>query len=356
MLVDVDKMELDYHLEDGLKPADGCKIDIELYDNPLDNYTIYSVKSLKEEVKEQVRYVKIPVKFNDEVVSVDPSKLNWDYEDDYAYYKFSDTSELKIYNLGVYVMSKSIRQAGVGGIIVSKDMLKVNFARNDVDSTCPLFQEINKVVLENKIKKASKQYKAMSDDERYSLLCGLRDAEQSAYAFEGKRIFGLSNGKWISWKMFLKDGRPWCFAPRGSMIADKSMQSNKAICFDEVMLEELGYDGHVDEFFDWLWADLVSEAYNPEHRLTELAKIKKQFVMFDGNEDVSDDCRVVTLKEKFSETYNYIPYGKLKKTEKRIVDVLNGLSCWDSRQIKVGVSDVASAWTDGCSYIALDRD
>jgi len=62
------------------------------------------------------------------------------------------------------------------------------------------------------------------------------------------------------------------------------------------------------------------------------------------------------LSESFSESYHYIPYGKLKKTEKRIVDVLMGLGCWDGRRIKIGVSDVASAWTDGSSYIALDRD
>jgi hypothetical protein len=327
-----------------------------LYNNPLDNYTISSVKSLKEEVKEQVRYVKIPVKFNDEVVSVDPAKIEWDFEDDYAYYKFADVSQLKIYNLGVYVMSRTIRDAGVGGIIVSKDMLKVNFARNDVDSTCPVYQEINKIVLKNKIKKATKQYKAMSADERYSLLIGLRDAEESYYSYEGKRILRLTNDKWISWKMFVKDGRSWCFAPAGDMVADKSMQSNKAICFDIQMVDEMGYDGPLDKFFDWLWADALEDMYYPEHKSKELDLLRKQFVMFDGNEHVSDSCKQTSLKDKFSETYHYIPYGKLKKTEKRIVDVLHGLGCWDDRTIRIGVSDVAKAWTDGCSYIALERD
>ena len=358
MDVDVDTMELDYHLQDGLEHADGCKIDIELYKNPLDNYTISSVKSLHEEVKEQVRYVKIPVKFNDEVVSVDPATLNWDYEDEYAYYKFSDTSQLKIYNLGVYVMSRTIRDAGVGGIIVSKNMLKVNFARNDVDSTCPIYQEINQIVLQNKIKKATKQYKSQSADERYSMLCGLRDAEQGAYQFEGKRIFPLSNGKWISWKMFIKDGRPWCFAPNGNMVADKSMQSNKAVCFDKVMLEEMGYDGPINEFFDWLWNDIVDKDYYPERKVQELLTLKRQFILFnDADKDkVSENCNQVTLNDKFSETFHYIPYGKLRKTEKRIVDCLSALGCWDDRRIKIGVSDVASAWTDGSSYIALNRD
>jgi len=358
MLVDVDTMELDYNLEDGLEHADGCKIDIELYNNPLDNYTISSVKSLKEEVKEQVRYVKIPVKFNDEVVSVNPATLNWDYEDEQAYYKFSDTSQLKIYNLGVFVMSRTIRDAGVGGIIVSKTMLKVNFARNDVDSTCPVYQEINRIVDQHKIKKSTKQYKSMSSAERFNLLCGLRDAEQNTWEFEGKRIFLLSNGKWISWKMLMKDGRPWCFAPQGNMVADKSMQTNKAICFDEVMLEELGYDGPINEFFDWLWNDLINEMSYPEHRVQELLTLKKQFIMFNKNDQyrVSNFLNKITLNDAFLETYSYIPYNKLKKTEKRIVDCLSSLGCWSGRKIRIGVSDVAKAWTDGSSYIAIDRN
>ena len=288
-------------------------------------------------------------------MSVDPSTLNWDYEDEHAFYKFSDTSQLKIYNLGVYVMSRTIRDAGVGGIVVSKSMLKVNFARNDVDSTCPLYQGINKVVLQNKIKKASKQYKSLSADERYSLLMGLRDAEESYYQYEGKRILRLTNNKWISWKMFLKDGRPWCFAPQGDMIADKSMQSNKAVCFDATMVEEMGYDGPMDEFFDWLWADAMNGMYYPEQKVQELESLKKQFIKFNVNQHVSSACGNTTLQDTFSETYNYIPYGKLKKTEKRIVDVLSGLGCWGDRNIRIGVSDVAAAWTDGSSYIALDR-
>jgi len=356
MLVDVDNMELDYHLEDGLKPINGCKIDIELYNNPLDNNTIWSVKSLKEEVKEQVRFVTIPVKFNDEIVSVAPNTLNWDYEDKHAYYKFNDTSSLKIYNLGVFVMAKSIREAGVGGVIVSKTMLKVNFARNDVDSTCPTFQAINKVVMANKIKKASKSYKSLSSDERYNMLCGLRDAEELAYKYEGRRMFPLSNGKWISWKMLMKDGRKWCFAPMGNMVADKAMQSNKALCFDKEMLDELGYDGEVDKFFDWLWSDLLDNNYYPdEHRQKELDVLRNNFILFDGNEYVSDDNNYQTVKDAFNESYSYIPYSQLKKVEKRFVDTMYYLGCWEDRQIKIGISDVADAWTDGASYIAFDR-
>lgn len=345
MTVDVDNMDLDYQLEEGLNPFNGCKIDIELYQNPLDNYTILSEKSLKEEVKEQVRYVKIPVKFNNEIVSVNPENLNWDYEDKHAYYKFSDTSQLKIYNLGVFVMSKSLKETGVGGVVISKKMLKVNFARNDVDSTCPVYQEINKVVLKNKIKKSAKNYESISPDARLSLLCGLRDAEDSAYNFKGKRILRLSNNKWISWKMFIKDGRQWCFAPFGSMIADKAMQRDKVLCFDERMLEELGYDNEKQNFFDWLWSEILrDDKWHKEWFEKDLKTIKQNHIDFSE------------IANTFEDSYSIISYSKLKNSEKRIVDVLNNLGCWNNRKISLGISEVSDAWTNGSSYIALNRD
>jgi len=357
MVVDIDNMELDYQLKDGLPPVDGCKINIELYKNPFDNWSIHSVKSLKEQVKEQVGFVKIPVKFNDEVISVDPATLNWDYEDDFAYYKFNDTSSLKIYNLGVYVMSKSIKEVFVGGIIVSKQQLKVNFARNDIhEAECNVYKEIKKVIEQNKIKKANKYYKSLTADERTNLLCDLRDAIGSSYKVEGKRIFQTAQQKWMSWKMIVKDDRPWCFAPMGSRTADKAMEMGVALCFDDRIPEELGYNGPLNEFFEWLWSDFEnSEQYFSSYTKKNINKLTKSFLMYDGREEVSSTCNLSKLQDMFSETFHYIPNDKLKKSEKIFIETLNYLNCWDDRDIRIGVSSVAEAWTDGHSFIALDR-
>jgi hypothetical protein len=47
--------------------------------------------------------------------------------------------------------------------------------------------------------------------------------------------------------------------------------------------------------------------------------------------------------------------NKLTKVEKRVIQSLTYYSCWDARVLRMGVSDSASAWTDGHSHITLDR-
>ena len=337
MLVDIDNMELDYLLKKNRPYVDGCLIDIELYQNPLDNYTINSVKALKEEVQEQVRFVTTPVFFNGQQVSVDPETLNWTYQDEDAFYLFDDTSSLKIYNLGVYVMSIPLTRAGVGGVVVSKKRLDVNFARNDIQSTCSVYQRIKAVVEENKIKKVQKTYESMSNDMRINLLCDFRDGKYK-YELTGKRIFPTSQGKWLTWNMIAKDCRPWCFARKGDRVADKVMQMGSAICFDEKILSELGYTGDKKEFFSWLWSGSRSDWIKET-----LDKLEKLYVEKD-------------IRETINEDYKMIPPEKLRKSEKVFLQAMNALGCWHGRQIMIGKSTVAKAWTDGCTYIVFDRE
>lgn len=360
MYVDIDRMGLDYFLTENMPFVSGCNIDIELYKNPLDNYTISSVQSFKEEVKEQVRYVKIPVLFNGEQISVDPSILNWDYEDENAYYLFNDTSSMKYYNLGVFVMSKSIVEDGVGGIVVSKKRLEVNFARNDIQSDCPIYQAIKKIVFENKIKKQTKQYTSLSDHQRINMLTDLRDGSQSFHELRGKRIFKTSQEKWISWNMIVNDSRPWCFTPSGDMSADKAMQMGVALCLDESLPNEMGYSGPLNEFFDWIVSSHMDNKYPPYGLKEELNKLRNLFLMYDGKEKVSARG-LPKLRDMFQEDYKYIEYAKMTKSERLIIDTLSHLgrydgSLWENRRIRLGVSTVASAWTDGSTYIAFDRE
>ena len=43
-------------------------------------------------------------------------------------------------------------------MIISKKRLDVNFARNDIKSSCPVFCSIQDVIKNNRIKKANKKY------------------------------------------------------------------------------------------------------------------------------------------------------------------------------------------------------
>ncbi len=366
MVVDVDTMELDYILEEGLPEKSGCSIDIELYQNPLKNYSIHSVHSLKEEVKEQVRFVKIPVNFNDEQISINPELLDWDFEDENAYYQFNETSRLKIYNLGVYVKSDYISNVGVGGVIVSKKRLDVNFARNDIQSTCDIYQKIQKIIQDNKIKKANKKYTALTSGQRLSLLKDLRDGRQGFSALKSKRIFETAQGKWLSWNMLSKHTSPWCFTPVGNISADKAMEMGVALCLSEDIPYELGYTGPMEKFFDWLFieqfkTDGSRDIYNQNIYGYEkieaeevLERLRGSFLLYDGNE-TTNLISAKKLQDMFKEEFKYIPPNKLTKSDKLFIQAMQSFPCWGNRTIRLGLSTVANAWTDGSSFIAFDK-
>lgn len=363
MVVDIENDGLKYILRENLPFMDGCKIDIELYNNPLDNYSIPSVESFKDDVHEQVKYVKVPVYFNGKMVSSDPANLNWDYEDENAYYRFDDTSLLKFYNLGAFVKSEHLSKFAVGGIVVSKKQLQLNYPRNDIEEDCPVLLEIVKVLRKNAVKKQTKKYESLTKDERLCMLRDFRDDIQDFYRLKGARIFRTAQEKWMSWNMLTKDGRPWCFAPVGSRIADKAMEMGAALCLDDSMLKELNFNGFENEFFDWLTFNYRENSKNKlwdalrEKLERDVDKLNKSFILFDGNQKVSSDLNIAKLKDMFDEDYQYIPYSKLRKSEKLIVDTLENLHpmLWDNRKIRIGVSTVAAAWTDGSSFIAFDR-
>jgi hypothetical protein len=355
---------LDYNLKSNLPAVEGCSINIELYDNIIGSWQCPSIESLKQEVKKQVRYVKTPVYFNDELISVDPETLNWDFEDENAYYLFDDTSVLKIYNLGIYVKEYPTSAVGVGGIVVSKKQLDVNFARNDIQGTCTVLREIQKVLQANKIKKSQKKYRPMSDGERISFLHDFRDGTMKFDELRGKRIFRTTQAKWVTWNMFAKSMTSWTIAEDWNISADKAMESDACFCISKRIVKELGYTGPNDLFFDWLFRNQLAvdedknewgqnvRRWERSELLSVLSNKRASYVRFNDNDYVS---RVIndTLMDTFKEDYKILT--KLTKVENRIIKVLTGYGCWDGRRICLGKSTVANAWTDGRSYIALDK-
>ena len=202
--------------------------------------------------------------------------------------------------------------------------------------------------------------------ERWSLLRNLRDGVERLSVLDGKRIFRTAQGKWYTWKMIIKNSMPWTFTEEGNMSADKAMEMGAALCFSERMVREMGYTGPKDKFFDWLFKeqlreDPCKEAY--EQNITTwkrdtvegiLTRLRKTYLLAD-EDDYAEQSNLNTLKDMFKEEYKTIPYSKLRKTEKRVVDVLNTLSCWKGRRISIGVSPVAKAWTNGSTYINFER-
>ena len=351
LVVDVLNNGLEWELRENLPFVDGCHITIELYEKYLNTFPAHTVDCLKDAVKKQMEYVEMPVFFNDEQISFPPEILKWDYEDEFAYYMFNTGDDLRIYNLGVYVCDKWNTQ----GIVVSKKQLKVNFARNSVMSDCPVMYHINEVIRKNIVKKSTKKYVKQSANERRSMLRDLRNGLTLYSDIKGSRILQTAQDKYITFGMFLKSGQPWTFAPKGSRKADSLIELGSHTVFASEMLYALNYTGEEKDFFDWLLrVAKQSNQVDPNNpyrvrdyylngAVDSLAKKKKFYEKF---EDISSSS---------SSDYLTLDHSKLTKVEKRVLEVLKGFSCWDDREIRIGKSSDANAWTDGHSYINIDR-
>jgi hypothetical protein len=71
----------------------------------------------------------------------------WTLEDDLAYYRIVQGAHaLEVYSQDVFVRHFSTWQVSVGGVVVSKQPLELNFARNAVEAACPIWSGIRKVI------------------------------------------------------------------------------------------------------------------------------------------------------------------------------------------------------------------
>lgn len=71
----------------------------------------------------------------------------WTLEDDLACYRIVQGAHaLEVYSQDVFVRHFSTWQLSVGGVVVSKQPLELNFARNAVESECPVWSGIRKVI------------------------------------------------------------------------------------------------------------------------------------------------------------------------------------------------------------------
>ena len=340
MTVDIKNWGLEYEFESGLPFVDGCNITIELYDNPIGRYPYPSMDSYKEAIQQQVRFVEIPVYFNDTQINTPPSECSWDSTDKQGYFLFNIGSDMLVYNLGVFVQKIPASRAGMGGIVVSRKQLLVNFARNDVISTCEVMQHINDIIKQNRIKKTRQRRQVLTYSLRQATLADLRDGGQCLTDVKTLSLIPTAQGKHVSLDYIRKNRQQWCFAEHGSNLADRMMERGEALCIDESILTNLNYHGPMSGFFSWLTGMDTQYAYgNSDWKAVE--KLYKDYE---------------TLSAGISDHYTTLSNNKMTVVERRIIKVLNGLHCWDGRIINLGYSERAAAWTDGYSYITIERN
>jgi hypothetical protein len=353
MVVDIDNKGLTYELTENLPYVKGCQIDIDLYKNPI-GYSHNSVEQYKDCIQKQVRFMEGRILFNGEQINTPASTCKWDFQDANAYYMFNTGMDFKVYNLGAFVMNASLAEMGMMGIVVSKKQLKVNFARNDIQHDCKSYHGFDDdndkhidgildIVKKNRIKKTRQKRRTLNSWERQATLTDIRDGQQDFADVKTLALIKTAQGKHVSLDFVRKNRQEWCFAPFGSDLADRLMEREQAICFDESVLDHMNYDGPPSLFFTWLIGVESDYSYRSEYRDNDWKTIERLHVDFDS------------ISSGISDSYSTLPDKKMTIVERRIIKVLNSYTCWKGRVIRLGYSERANAWTNGSTYITIDR-
>jgi hypothetical protein len=334
MKVDIKGRGLDYELTE--KKGDeqaGCDIAIDLY-KPL---SLLEQRGIADDLRRMVRYVDVPVLLNGEQINKIAARETWDFEDEYAYYRLGQ-GRLAIYNLGVFVNDSRAYNLGIGGTVVAKKQLRLNFARNDVLNDCTVWQKIAKVLRARADNNIKAKRGALSAEERALLAQRLRSGDLTRTERAHAAVFQDVSGRWLTLDKLLSAligcNHTLSVGPK-SPRAEKVQRAKLAVVLNEALL---------DEFFrvDTLDA-LVAKVIKPNVRFWP-ADIKT--------------APLSAFAPDEGERYEIIPPQAYTPAEAIILEVCNTLSAPDfarERRIVLGDADNADGWTDGASYIAIGR-
>lgn len=138
---------LGFNLKNSGYKVDGCHIHGYLYPDNLEHG--FTIDEFRKSLTSLIRYINTPVYFNNELIStkvkdIDRNDFSVIYEDAFAYY-FLDPSyeEIFLYNQGVLVQFNDLYKHLAKGVIISKSSLALDHSRRTIlTERCPIYKGI----------------------------------------------------------------------------------------------------------------------------------------------------------------------------------------------------------------------
>lgn len=356
MTLDVKNKGLEYQLQTGRKVRHGCAVEVQLYERL---YPSVQVET-EEQLKLWTRFAPIPIYLNDVQISVSCDESEWTHTTDDAYILLEGTGALDVYNLGIHVSSMSRSIMGCGGVVVSRKQLQVNFARNDVQSDCPVWRRIRPFVFKQTTETNLKR-KVLDADQRRSLIRRFLTGELAAENFYSVRVFELVSGKCVSARELLSSNCLTC-TDKGNLRGDKIQQHRLAWVISRetlqifnvqtvaelvALLEEkstyLKFRGKISDFE--ILAQGLAEGHEllPEKDWTVNEQIWIAVIRF----AIRDLCEPFDPPPAAA---NYVLHNSA-----RIQWCQSPSHQATRRRIRLGDSDTADGWTDGQTHITIAR-
>lgn len=363
MDVDIKNRGLDYKLVENQPQIQGLQIDSKFYQKQ----TTREIQDFTRELTELAMFAQVPIFLNGQKINKSPSDIKWDFETDDAWIKLTATTDLYVYNLGVAVRKYAAYQIGSGGLVVTKPgvRLALNMARNDIlVSECKVWARI-KPFIRRKSDDTKKERKTrLTRDEIANLAMRFMENDVEYGVIENQKIIKDVHGKaYTLYDFFRRNAYEYqhklTVTGDASSLAQRAHSTKMAFVLSAESLSVFGYTQ--DEFKTWM-SDLLDAAANHRSLSYTAKSLKDKLALFDTVQEA-----VPSLKEG----YLLVPTNEHTPEEGCILqgleyinsDVfrcanaqLEGPSKTGCRQLRVGISDTALAWTDARAYVAFSRD
>jgi len=369
MDVDIKNRGINYNFKSNEPFINGCLITGKLY-SELESHEI---KQFETEFMEFIKFSQVPVYYNNKCVSENISSIKWDRENEYGYIKIDNNKrDLSVYNLGVKVVDYRSHEMGFGGIIVSKKPIEVNFARNDIlRKSCntwkALYKEINSILL-TKSKESIDEYKTLDESQRASLSKKLITGELDYMVGRKLKLFKDIKGIYHTVSK-IATLEVVAVTDRYNRLADKVHEEKRAFVFDAEVLENFGVE-NLQELYKSLGkicyenglknCDYLTREYNLIS--SEHDKLYRDRIFIDDINIFEEkiDINHIILKEKDLNPQQNLVMETINKHENKIRKLIDKFTRTENkikkREIKAGSSGIADAWTNGNSFIAVNRE
>ena len=350
----------------------GCNIRVDLYE-PMNDWMLSHTSRA---IGDAVAWAQVPVTLNGKAISRRPQDAEWEIETDDAFVKLDRSGRLSVYNLGVLVCHIPSARFGTGGVVVSKQKLDVNFARNAVQPTCPVWRRIQKHVDKTVTRNITKA-KTLDDAGRERLALGIKDGDISLLANLKQRLITDVTGSHRQLSAFSPTsyGRvPLTVAPTGDRVGDKVMQRGMALVLSQDTLDRFKV-GTTQELVEALREAAVAD-------LEERGVGERRTDHRDAKDPVQDFLRGLSnfrhasmdgFRKTFTETHEPVDPKALKKGERFAIEAVaasmyglnrgmtdfcraRNLPVPSYRHVHAGTSDTAAAWTDGTAHVWVNRN
>ena len=340
MSVDIKARGISYELKADLPLVAGCTIKGQWYE-PL---SFTDLSNALREFEELIAFVKIDVEVNGKVVN--RKNVKWDFETGTVQVKRRDTGGLQVYNQGVLVKTYPAYQYG-SGVVVSKVPFTLNIARNDIlHSSCNVWKEVRTLLRADAVEQATRKPR-LTEDQRMLLLTQAVAGELTYEEIQSSAIIeDVTRRKWKFEKLFSGPVTVHTEGTRGQ--ADRIQQSKLAFVLSPSMMQDVCVE-------------------NPEALIEALERIvNRNRPLYPRKINYVPIGQLIAGN---NERYTILPEKELTKTERAALGAIKrGMSDLTlavnltvhekrrpARDVFIGESEHAKAWTDGSTYIVVSR-